>query len=154
MKNIILSFIALTIASCGDSSNQQESPKVNSGDSIALTNTPETFKAVYDAAPSHDCSHDKTYIAIDDFAWRIVNGFSFASEDHVEISEDCTFRTYACGTLGYVIAGGESPMSGLVNIMVVGHLFPGEGCYEPGEHLCKYTVDGAGELRFECKALL
>lgn len=142
------------ITGCGDNSTSnavQEATGVPSWQLLPLADTQKTQDAIVLAAAPNDCPHSKVYLASDISDWRIVNGVSFATQDILTIKQDCTLRTFACGTLGYVMSGGVSMSSGTVRVMLLGHVFPNAGCLPLGETICAYSMDGVGELRISCQ---
>lgn len=147
-------FGILQMMGCGDES----SPTVagNSQPNWQLTpvpNTPATFAKVASLAPSNDCAHSKIYLAGDNFSWKIVGGLGFDTLDVVSVRENCVIESYVCGTLGYLISGGESSTNGIVNIMLLGHLNPKAGCTSLGQNRCAYSIDGTASLRLDCQLI-
>lgn len=142
----------LWVGACGG-----DSPENLQGSSVsttgALPNTPQTFDAVAKAAPSNDCAHDKVYLASNTSAWKIMSGFGFTPLDAIEIKENCVIHTYVCGTVGYLISGGNAQYgaTGIANVMLLGHITPKDGCLPLGETTCAYSFDGVGELRLDCQ---
>lgn len=156
--SLALGLILLLYIGCGDDSNYSNPAAANTESEswamMPLPNTEATFKAVRKAAPSNNCPHSSYYLASSN-AWSIVNGSpsDLETKDIVEINEDCTFRSFACGTVGYIKSGGTSDYRGIVEVMMLGHLVPKSNCYALGVQSCAYIADGAGELRFTCQLL-
>lgn len=146
-------FIAFALSSCGGSSENPVGSNPSNQNLQALKDTPELRRALADDSPLGACPHEEVYLA--GISWSIVNGspFDLATQDVIQIDEDCVFQSFACGTMGYIISGGSSFNRGLVEVQMVGHLFPHPTCYQLGHHLCSYVEDGAGELRISCQLL-
>lgn len=150
--SLLVIFLTVLLSGCGSSDpDPTYIEEVPSWELTALTNTTSTFESVAEASPNKSCNHDDVYLA--GISWSIVNGspYDLATQDILEVNENCTFRSYACGSLGYIIEGGLAPFRGLVTVKILGHLFPKPGCYRLGTHLCGYVEDGAGEIRLDCQ---
>lgn len=153
---LALGFIFSLIYACGENvpigANSTGQPNQN-WQMIPLPDTPKTMLSVKASAPSNTCPHSTYYLAGDNFSWNIVTGYDFAVHDVIQFHEDCTMRTFDCGTVGYIIDGGTNWGSGIVHIMTLGHIIPKEGCGTLGEQSCSYTVDGANQLRWNCQLI-
>lgn len=139
------------LTSCNDQATLNSSPpEVSAWEMNALNYSDEIRDTIAARSPRKSCPHEEVYLA--GISWSIVTGspYDFSTKDIVEIGEDCFFRSAHCGTLGYIIEGGESYYRGIVRIQLVGHEIPRETCYRLGEYLCGYVEDGAGELRLSC----
>lgn len=147
MKKLALCFSLLGLYACGDSGSNHETALAPPTENLtALENTEETRSLV---ASQSNYSCEDIYLVGN---WSVVDAYSFDSQDVIEISEDCLFETYHCGTLGYITDGGDNPFRGIIKVTIMGHVFPKPGeCLGNGAYTCSYVEDGMGELRISCQ---
>jgi hypothetical protein len=97
------------------------------------------------------CPHNPYFLAGENFTWRLLaNPSDTSPSDMLEVRENCTFHSFSCGSLGYIISGGTTWGNGLVKIMLLGYLYPKTGCDTPGEYDCAYSQQDTGVLKLAC----
>lgn len=142
----------LLISACGSGgSGGEASGTFTTNLPDPLPNTPATFQAVRDASPMKSCPHSEYYLATENTGWKLSDDYGFAVHDVLMISEDCTFRTANCGALGYIVSGGKSDGSGILDIIILGYLNPQSYCLQLGANTCSYTIDGLDKLILKCQ---
>ncbi len=143
---LFLSLIAILNTGCGESSE----PIQGTSTQTALENNEATLLAWKALLPAAGCKDPDVFLAVDGFSWKLKNGYDHGTDDIWEIREDCSLKTFNCGTIGYLKEGGVDFNNGIATFVVLGSFTPGIGCMEPGIQSCSYVRDGSDGLRISC----